>query len=276
MIAFSNCKINLGLHIINKREDGFHNLETVFYPIPLADTLELIDNKIDAFNDITFTSYGLNIDGSLDSNLVVKAYRLLANDFKLKAVDFYLLKNIPMGAGLGGGSSNAAFALKLLNDSFGLNLSNKQLENYAAMLGSDCAFFIENKPSYATGRGEILEPINIDLSGYFFVLVKPNIHVSTADAFSNVYKRGESLVSLKELINNPIEKWNGLIENDFEKSVFKSHPRIGLIKNELYANGAIYASMSGSGASVFGLFKTEIDLKALFENDFYFSCKLIS
>lgn len=276
MIAFSNCKINLGLHIINKREDGFHNLETVFYPIPLADTLELIDNKIDAFNDVTFTSYGLNIDGSLDSNLVVKAYRLLANDFKLKAVDFYLLKNIPMGAGLGGGSSNAAFALKLLNDSFGLNLSNKQLENYAAMLGSDCAFFIENKPSYATGRGEILEPINIDLSGYFFVLVKPNIHVSTADAFSNVYKRGESLVSLKELINNPIEKWNGLIENDFEKSVFKSHPRIGLIKNELYANGAIYASMSGSGASVFGLFKTEIDLKALFENDFYFSCKLIS
>lgn len=276
MIAFSNCKINLGLHIINKREDGFHNLETVFYPIPLADTLELIDNKNNAFNDVTFTSYGLNIDGSLDSNLVVKAYRLLANDFKLKAVDFYLLKNIPMGAGLGGGSSNAAFALKLLNDSFGLNLSNKQLENYAAMLGSDCAFFIENKPSYATGRGEILEPINIDLSGYFFVLVKPNIHVSTADAFSNVYKRGESLVSLKELINNPIEKWNGLIENDFEKSVFKSHPRIGLIKNELYANGAIYASMSGSGASVFGLFKTEIDLKALFENDFYFSCKLIS
>jgi 4-diphosphocytidyl-2-C-methyl-D-erythritol kinase len=276
MIAFSNCKINLGLHIINKREDGFHNLETVFYPIPLADTLELIDNKNNAFNDVTFTSYGLNIDGSLDSNLVVKAYRLLANDFKLKAVDFYLLKNIPMGAGLGGGSSNAAFALKLLNDSFGLNLSNKQLENYAAMLGSDCAFFIENKPSYATGRGEILEPINIDLSGYFFVLVKPNIHVSTADAFSNVYKRGESSVSLKELINNPIEKWNGLIENDFEKSVFKSHPRIGLIKNELYANGAIYASMSGSGASVFGLFKTEIDLKALFENDFYFSCKLIS
>jgi 4-diphosphocytidyl-2-C-methyl-D-erythritol kinase len=276
MIAFSNCKINLGLHIINKREDGFHNLETVFYPIPLADTLELIDNKNNAFNDVTFTSYGLNIDGSLDSNLVVKAYRLLANDFKLKAVDFYLLKNIPMGAGLGGGSSNAAFALKLLNDSFGLNLSNKQLENYAAMLGSDCAFFIENKPSYATGRGEILEPINIDLSGYFFVLVKPNIHVSTADAFSNVYKRGESSVSLKELINNPIEKWNGLIENDFEKSVFKSHPRIGLVKNELYANGAIYASMSGSGASVFGLFKTEIDLKALFENDFYFSCKLIS
>lgn len=274
MIAFSNCKINLGLHIINNREDGFHNLETVFYPIPLADTLELIENDNNLLNSVTFKSFGLKIDGSLESNLIVKAYRLLANDFNLKAVDFYLLKNIPMGAGLGGGSSNAAIALKLLNNCLKLNLSNKQLENYAAVLGSDCAFFIENKPSYAIGRGEILEPINIDLNGYFFVLVKPNLHVSTAEAFANVYKRGEGSISLKELIKNPIEKWNGLIENDFEKSVFKHHPSIGLIKEKLYENGAIYASMSGSGSSVFGLFKTEIDLKGQFENDFYFSCKL--
>lgn len=274
MIAFSNCKINLGLHIINKREDGFHNLETVFYPIPLADTLELIENDNNLFNSVSFKSFGLSIDGSLENNLIVKAYRLLANDFNLKAVDFYLLKNIPMGAGLGGGSSNAAFALKLLNNCLKLNLSNKQLENYAAILGSDCAFFIENKPSYAIGRGEVLEPLNIDLNGYFFVLIKPNIHVSTAEAFANVYKRGEGAISLKELIKNPIEKWNGLIENDFEKSVFGHHPSIRLIKEKLYENGAIYASMSGSGASVFGLFKTEIDLKGQFETDFYFSCKL--
>lgn len=274
MIAFSNCKINLGLHIINKREDGFHNLETVFYPIPLADSLELIENNSNLFNSVSFKSFGLSIDGSLENNLIVKAYRLLANDFKLKAVDFYLLKNVPMGAGLGGGSSNAAFALKLLNGSLKLNLSNKQLENYAAILGSDCAFFIENKPSYATGRGEILEPINIDLNGYFIVLVKPNIHVSTAEAFANVYKRGEGSMPLKELIKKPIEKWKGMIENDFEKSVVNYHPSIGLMKDKLYENSAIYASMSGSGASVFGLFETEIDLKSQFENNFYFSCKL--
>jgi len=274
MIVFSNCKINLGLHIINKREDGFHNLETVFYPIPLNDTLELIENESHAINYVNFQSFGLKIAGNLDNNLIVKGYRLLAKDFNLKAIDFYLMKNIPMGAGLGGGSSNAAFALKLLNTYLKLNLNNKQLEYYAAILGSDCAFFIENRPSYAIGRGEILEPIDIDLNGYFFILVKPNIHVSTADAFANVYKRGLGNVGLKELIKNPILKWKGLIENDFEKSVFKHHPSIGLVKDKLYNNGAIYASMSGSGASVFGLFKSEVYLKNKFENDFYYSCKL--
>ncbi|MES2728233.1 MAG: 4-(cytidine 5'-diphospho)-2-C-methyl-D-erythritol kinase [Bacteroidota bacterium] len=274
MIAFSNGKINLGLHVINKRDDGFHDLETVFYPVPLNDSLELILNSNNMNKEISFHSYGLQIDGSIDDNLVVKAYHLLAKDFSLKKVDFYLLKNIPMGAGLGGGSSNAAFALKMLNDYFLLNLTLDQLKKYAAILGSDCAFFIENKPSFAKGRGELLEPIAIDLKGYYLVLVKPNIHVSTAQAFANVFKRGESEVSLKELIKQPVENWKGLIENDFEKTVFIHHPTIALIKEQLYVKGAIYASMSGSGASVFGLFKSEINLKQQFENNFYFSCQL--
>lgn len=274
MIAFSNSKINLGLHIINKRDDGFHNLETIFYPIPLNDSLELIVNDNDRNEEMAFHSYGLPIEGSIDDNLIVKAYHLLAKDFSLTKADFYLLKNIPMGAGLGGGSSNAAFALKMLNECFSLHLTNTQLEKYAAVLGSDCAFFIKNEPSFAKGRGEVLEPIAINLKGYYFILIKPNIHVSTAQAFANVFKRGESNVSLKELIKQPVESWKGLIENDFEKTVFIHHPIIALIKEQLYVNGAVYASMSGSGASVFGLFKHEVNLKQQFENNFYFSCQL--
>jgi len=265
MIAFSNSKINLGLHIINKRDDGFHNLETVFYPIPLNDSLELIPSQNDSINEVGFHSFGLTIDGDISQNLIVKAFHLFAKDLDLKTIDFYLLKNTPMGAGLGGGSSNAAYALKLLNDYFKLDIS---------ILGSDCAFFIENKPSFATGRGEVLEPIDVNLKGYFFVLVKPNIHVSTAEAFANVYKRGNEQISLRELIKHPIENWKNLIENDFEKTVFVHHPSIKNLKEKLYENGAIYSSMSGSGASVFGLFKNQIDLKNEFENNFYFSCFL--
>jgi 4-diphosphocytidyl-2-C-methyl-D-erythritol kinase len=274
MIAFSNCKINLGLHILNKRDDGFHNLETVFYSIPLNDCLELIPGKNDAINQVNFHSFGLSIDGDSNQNLIVKAYHLLAKDFELKPVDFYLLKNIPMGAGLGGGSSNAAFALKMLNEHFKLNISIQKLKEYAAILGSDCAYFIENTPSFATGRGEVIESIDLLLKGYFFVLINPNIHVSTAEAFSNVYIRGEQQTSLKDLIKNPVEKWKSLIENDFEKSVFLNHPEIKKLKEKLYENGAIYASMSGSGSSVFGLFKENIDLKNQFEGNFYFSCTL--
>lgn len=274
MIAFSNSKINLGLHVINKRDDGFHNLETVFYPVPLNDVLELIVKDNDINTEVSFHSYGLQIDGSVDDNLIVKAYHLLAKEFTLEKAGFYLLKNIPMGAGLGGGSSNAALALKMLNEYFSLSLTNAQLEKYAAALGSDCAFFIENKPSFASGRGEVLEPIAINLEGYYLVLVKPDIHVSTAQAFANVFKRGENNVLLKDLIKQPVEHWKGLIENDFEKTVFVHHPRIALIKEQLYTNGAVYASMSGSGASVFGLFKHEVNLKPQFENNFYFSCWL--
>ncbi len=274
MIAFSNCKINLGLHILNKRDDGFHNLETVFYSIPLNDCLELIPGKNDAINQVNFHSFGLSIDGDSNQNLIVKAYHLLAKDFELKPIDFYLLKNIPMGAGLGGGSSNAAFALKMLNEHFKLNISIQKLKEYAAILGSDCAYFIENTPSFAKGKGEVIETIDLSLKGYFFVLINPNIHVSTAEAFSNVYIRGEQQTSLKDLIKNSVEKWKSLIENDFEKSVFLNHPEIKNLKEKLYKNGAIYASMSGSGSSVFGLFKENIDLKNQFEGNFYFSCTL--
>jgi 4-diphosphocytidyl-2-C-methyl-D-erythritol kinase len=179
-----------------------------------------------------------------------------------------------MGAGLGGGSSNAAFALKMLNEYFKLNISIQKLKEYAAILGSDCAYFIENTPSFATGRGEVIEPIDLSLKGYFFVLINPNIHVSTSEAFLNVYKRGEQQISLKDLIKNPVENWKSLIENDFEKSVFLIHPEIKNLKEKLYGNGAIYASMSGSGSSVFGLFKENIDLKNQFEGNFYFSCTL--
>ena len=274
MITFSNCKINLGLHILNKRDDGFHNLETVFYSIPLNDCLELIPGKNDAINQVNFHSFGLSIDGDSNHNLIVKAYHLLAKDFELKPIDFYLLKNIPMGAGLGGGSSNAAFALKMLNEHFKLNISIQKLKEYASILGSDCAYFIENTPCFAKGRGEVIEPIDLSLNGYFFVLIKPNIHVSTAEAFSNVYKRGEQQTSLKDLIKNPVENWKNLIENDFEKSVFLNYPEIKKLKEKLYKNGAIYASMSGSGSSVFGLFKENIDLKKQFEGNFYYSCTL--
>jgi 4-diphosphocytidyl-2-C-methyl-D-erythritol kinase len=274
MLVFSNCKINIGLHVINKRADGFHNLETVFYPIPINDVLELNANFKNKDGQVGFNSFGLKIDGNAESNLIVRAYHLLSKDFDLKAVDFTLLKNIPMGAGLGGGSSNAAFALKLLNDFFGLYISTKKLKEYAAKLGSDCAFFIDNVPSFATGRGEVLEPIQINLQGYFFVLVKPNIHVSTSEAFANVNKRGTGSVSLKDLVSQPIDDWKNLVVNDFEKSVFGFYPEIGDIKNQLYESGALYASMSGSGSSVFGLFKSEIDLKRNFSGCFYFSCFL--
>lgn len=274
MIAFSNIKINLGLYVINKRDDGYHNIETIFYPIPNYDTLELIIDSNKPNNSVTFQLYGLKIDGPESDNLILKVYYLLAKDFELPAASFYLIKNIPMGAGIGGGSSNAAYALKLLNNVLKLNLNIAQLKNYAAMLGSDCTFFIENKPSYAFGRGELLEPIDISLKGYFFVLVKPNVHVSTSQAFSNVQVRGEQEESLKILIKNPIEKWRGLIENDFEKSVFMNHTIIRTIKESLYENDAIYASMSGSGASVYGIFDKEVDLKLFFKEHYYFSCKL--
>jgi 4-diphosphocytidyl-2-C-methyl-D-erythritol kinase len=216
----------------------------------------------------------LSIDGDSNQNLIVKAYHLLAKDFELKAVDFYLLKNIPMGAGLGGGSSNAAFTLKMLNEYFKLEISIQKLMEYAAILGSDCTYFIENTPCFAEGRGEVIEPIDLSLKGYFFVLINPNIHVSTSEAFSNVFKRGEQQISLKDLIKNPLENWKNLIENDFEKTVFLNYPEIKNLKEKLYECGAIYASMSGSGSSVFGLFKENIDLKKHFEGNFYFTCAL--
>ena len=268
MVSFPNCKINLGLHILGKREDGFHNLETVFYPIAFKDALELIPATNNS-TEIEFTGTGLAVDGDIADNLCVKAYHLLKKDFPhLPPVKVQLHKSIPMGAGLGGGSSDASFMLKLLNDKFRLNLSTAQLLNYALPLGSDCPFFIINKPCFATGRGEILEDIKVDLAAYKIVLINPGIHINTAWAFSNITPALPKK-SIKEIIEQPIETWKAELKNDFEEPVFTAHPQVKAVKKSLYDQGAIYAAMSGSGSTVFGIFEPTGDTDSL-KNDDYF------
>ncbi|MBL7703152.1 MAG: 4-(cytidine 5'-diphospho)-2-C-methyl-D-erythritol kinase [Ferruginibacter sp.] len=268
MVAFPDCKINLGLHILNKREDGFHNLETVFYPLPFWDALEILPNS-NSISEIEFTGSGLAVDGKAEDNLCVKAYRLLKKDFPyLPSIKIHLHKAVPMGAGLGGGSSDAACMLKMLNEKFRLNLSTAQLINYSLQLGSDCPFFIINKPCFATGRGEILEEIAVDLSACKIVLINPDIHINTGWAFSNITPAFPAK-SIKEIIQQPINTWKEALKNDFEMPVFAVHPAIKEIKETLYAQGAVYAAMSGSGSTVFGIFNTDIDTTP-FKNNNYF------
>ncbi|MEI6266079.1 MAG: 4-(cytidine 5'-diphospho)-2-C-methyl-D-erythritol kinase [Sphingobacteriia bacterium] len=256
MVQFPNCKINLGLHITSKRADGFHNIETVFYPVGLKDILEMIVS-----NQFEFSSTGIAIPGDASNNLCIKAYQLLKKDFpELPLIKMHLHKDIPMGAGLGGGSADGAFALELLNEKFRLNLSTEQLINYAAILGSDCPFFILNKPAFASGRGELLEPIALDLSAYTFVLVHPGIHVNTKWAFEQIQPRVPA-ISIKEIIQFPIVEWKLYLQNDFEAPIIKQHPEIAEIKSALYADGAIYASMSGSGSSVFGIYPQHANIQ---------------
>lgn len=257
MLLFPNCKINLGLRIVSKRPDGFHNLETVFYPIPFTDALEVIQSGT-AQPEISYSSSGNKIDGNEEDNLCIKAYRLLKKDFPdLPALKLHLHKAIPTGAGLGGGSSDAAFMLKLLNEKFQLNLSTNQLINYSLQLGSDCPFFILNKSCFATGRGELMEEINLDLSAYKIVLVNPGIHVPTGWAFSQIIPAAPAK-SAKEIIRQPVNTWKNELVNDFEKPVFEKYPEIKSIKEELYQQGAVYAGMSGSGSTVFGIFQNGI------------------
>lgn len=252
MILFPNCKINLGLHITGKRPDGYHNLESVFYPINIKDVIEIIPSDTFQFN-----ISGLQVNGNTGDNLCVKAYWLLKKDFPaLLPASMWLHKHIPMGAGLGGGSADGAFALKLLNEKFSLNLSNSQLIGYASQLGSDCPFFILNKPCYATGRGEILEPIESDLSQYSFVLVHPEIQISTAWAFSRIIPETHSK-TIKEIISRPMATWKDELKNDFEMPVLKQYPQLRIVKEKLYEAGALYASMTGSGSSFFGLFPSK-------------------
>ena len=252
MITFPNAKINLGLNIVEKRPDGYHNLETVFYPVPLEDALEV--NILHEGNEkFRLHQAGLEIEGEVENNLVVKAYKLLDEKFNLPPVDIHLFKHIPSGAGLGGGSSDAAYMLKLLNEKFNLALTDETLEEYAAKLGADCAFFIRNAPTYAEGIGNLFSPISLSLKGYQIVLVKPDIFVSTREAFSNIHPHRPKY-PVREAIQRPVQEWKDTLINDFEASVFPQHPVIGEIKEELYHQGAIYASMSGSGSSVFGLF----------------------
>ncbi len=252
MLNFPNAKINLGLNVVEKRPDGYHNLETIFYPIPLEDILEI--NPLASTNiQTTIVQTGLSVSGSIEDNLVLRAYRLLSTHFTLPPLQIHLHKHIPMGAGLGGGSSDAAYMLKMLNEKFGLQLSVERLEEYAALLGADCAFFIRNEPVYAEGIGNVFTPVELSLRGYGLIVIKPDVFVSTRDAFARISPRHPKQ-NLRDIVRLPVEEWKNCMLNDFEESVFPQFPLIGAIKEELYRAGAIYASMSGSGSSVYGLF----------------------
>lgn len=266
MISFPNCKINLGLHILGKREDGFHNLETVFFPVPFKEALELITSTS---TEIEFTATGLAIDGNAADNLCVQAYHLLKKDFpEIPAVKIHLHKSIPLGAGLGGGSADAACMLKLLNEKFKLDLSTARLINYALQLGSDCPFFIINKPCFATGRGEVLEETALDLSAYKIVLINPGIHINTGWAFSNITP-ALPVKSIHVIIQQPIKTWKDELKNDFETAVFTAYPTVKEIKESLYAQGAIYAAMSGSGSTVFGIFEANTGSLSLKDSNYF-------
>ncbi|QKG81200.1 4-(cytidine 5'-diphospho)-2-C-methyl-D-erythritol kinase [Tenuifilum thalassicum] len=267
MIYYPNAKINIGLNIVSRRDDGFHDIETLFYPVRgLTDILEIIavDGKL---NSIEFSQSGIQIDDQPDANLCVKAYKLLADKYGLPRVKMHLHKMIPMGAGLGGGSADAAFTLLALNQLLDRPLDKVQLANLALQLGSDCPFFLLNRPAIGKGRGDKLQEVSFELSGYWILLVNPGIHVGTKEAYEGcIPQKWES--SLETLIGEPIAKWNELLSNDFERTVFVKHPKIMNIKNELYSMGAVYASMSGSGSTVFGIFQTKPsvpdDFKAYF------------
>lgn len=253
MVLFPNCKINLGLHILQKRNDGFHNLETIFYPLALQDGLEIIQNFSSYKTEAELTNTGFTISLEED-NICLKAYYLLKKDFpQIPAIKLHLHKTVPVGAGLGGGSADGAFTLCLLNKKFNLQLTKQQLLTYALQLGSDCPFFILNKPCYATGRGEKLEEIDLDLTSYKIILVNPQIHINTGWAFSQITPSPHRK-SLKEIKNLPVSEWKKNMQNDFEELVFSKHPEIKKIREELLHQGAVYASMSGSGATVYGLF----------------------
>ncbi|MBB1530031.1 MAG: 4-(cytidine 5'-diphospho)-2-C-methyl-D-erythritol kinase [Prevotella sp.] len=279
MLTFPCAKINLGLNITSKREDGYHNLETIFYPVPLTDALEVKlmhdDFPSDEPCDLKITGNAVDCDEK--NNLVVKAYTLLAQDFKLPRVHTHLVKRIPMQAGLGGGSADGAFMIRLLDERFRLNMGIAEMERYASRLGSDCAFFITAEPSFATGRGEVLEPVNIaeqNLQGYYIAIVKPAIAVSTREAFQQIICR-QPEHCCRDIVRQPVETWKTVLTNDFEEPAFKQHPELADIKQRLYDLGAVYAQMSGSGSAFFGLFRTvPQQLKSNFPDCYTFTTKL--
>jgi len=267
MVSFPNAKINLGLNVVSRRDDGYHNLETLFVPIfQLYDVLEIVESS-----KTSLQIFGIEIDGEIENNLIIRALRLLQKDFQLPELSCFLKKNIPTGAGLGGGSADAAFMLKMLNEKFELKITQENLENYASKLGADCPFFVRNRTSFAQGTGNILSDITVSLQGKYIVLAKPNIHVSTADAYSKIEpKKWE--IPLENALKFPIEEWKNVIFNDFEKNVFLQHPQLAEIKQQMYDFGATYASMSGSGATVFGIFDQKPDVN--FEGMFVFETEL--
>lgn len=271
MIDFPCAKINLGLNITEKRADGYHNLETVFFPIPICDALEIktMDERFPSNVACDLKVTGNNVCCNDNDNLIVKAYNMIAADFDIPRVHAHLYKNIPSEAGLGGGSSDAAYMIRLLDQRFRINIGNAEMEKYAARLGADCPFFITAEPSYAEGIGEILSPVNItanNLEGYSLVVVKPQIAVSTKEAFSNITPR-KPLMCCRDIVAQPIETWKDALCNDFEESVFGIYPQLNDIKSRIYTLGAAYAQMSGSGSSLFGIFKSDVDEQSI-KNEF--------
>ena len=267
MINFPNAKINIGLNITEKRSDGYHNIETIFYPVRLHDALEVLPS-----DRIAMETFGLPIPGDAQQNLCLKALDLIRADYAIKPIAIRLLKNIPMGAGLGGGSADAAFFIKLLDAYFNLNMSKEQMIAYCNQLGSDCAFFIENKPMFASGRGNVFESLSVSLEGLKIVLVKPEIHVSTSVAYSSV-KPHQLVQNLKDLISLPIDQWQAHIFNDFENAIFPIYPELLKIKNQLLSMGAKYAAMSGSGSTLYGIFEDyPLELEKSFPGTQIFCC----
>jgi len=249
LISFPGCKINIGLNIISKRIDGFHNLESIFYPVSWSDVLEFHASKQNELH-----TYGASLKIKNEDNIVWKALELLKKDYKFPSIELHLLKNVPNGAGLGGGSADGSAALNLINQEFDLNISNRKLIKYAEILGSDCPFFIDNKPKLVSGRGEILESTKLSLNGYYLKIINPGIHVSTQLAFSRISPRVPEF-DLKKLNVSDISNWKSYLKNDFEESVFEKYPEIELIKNDMYENGALYSSMTSTRSSVFCIFK---------------------
>ena len=267
MILYPNAKINIGLNILSKREDGFHELETLMYPIGLTDILT-INRSENKYQSINFTTTGITIDGKPEDNLIVKAYNLIAQNYKLPVLDIHLHKSIPFGAGLGGGSADCAFAIKSINEYCKLNISTAKMENIASKLGSDCPFFINNKPAIAKGRGEILSSFKININQFHFVIIIPPIPISTKQAYSLVTPCNTNK-NLESLLQKDTTGWKNYIKNDFEESVFPQYPEIEKIKNTLYSMGAVYSSLSGSGSAVFGIFKNRPVLKDVFTKEYF-------
>ena len=274
MITFPIAKINLGLNIVERRPDGYHNLETVFYPVQIKDALELtiMNTHFPSATDCDIKVTNMEVEGDEQRNLVVRAYQLLKQDFhQMPRIHAHLWKGIPTQAGMGGGSSDCAYTIRLLNEMFTLSLSEEQMISYAARLGADCPFFILSRPAYAEGIGERLQPVSLDLSSYYIGVVRPDIPVSTREAFSLIQPR-KPAKCCREVVMQPMETWRDELTNDFEQSVFALHPEIGAIKQQLYDLGAVYAAMSGSGSSVFGLFRDEIKICEHFPANVFTYC----
>jgi 4-diphosphocytidyl-2-C-methyl-D-erythritol kinase len=266
MVSFPPCKINLGLHIVGKRPDGYHDIETCFYPVPWTDVLEVVPAR-----DFSFSVSGDPVAGRAVDNLCVRAYELLRKEYNLQPVAIHLHKMLPMGAGLGGGSADGAYTLKVIREIFNLPVTPQTMKAYAAQLGSDCAFFIENKPVIGTGKGEVLSEVAVSLKNKYLIIIQPEVQVSTSTAYAGVTPRKPAVDLRDSVEQHPVERWRQILKNDFEDNLFKQFPIIEALQQKLYAFGALYASMSGSGSAVFGIFREAVDLKKEFETFTYWS-----